>query len=188
MRYLTRWAAGLAESYLARTIPQRWQHVQGTRRQAERIGPGLLPEEEQEMLVAAALLHDIGYSRALVHSGFHPLDGAVFLAESGAPPLLCNLVANHSAATVTARLRGLTAELAVFPDEQSTLRDALWYCDLTTDPCGRQVTFDERIADIRARHGGGSINVRALDNGGLTARAAAMRRICSRLPATRQLS
>lgn len=138
------------------------------------------------MLVAAAVLHDIGYSPSLVHSGFHPLDGAMFLAESKAPARLCSLVANHSAAAVPAKLRGLTAELAVFPDEQSTLRDALWYCDLTTDPRGRQVTFDERIADIRVRHGAGSINVRALDCGGLAARAAAVRRISGRLLTTRQ--
>jgi hypothetical protein len=186
MLYLTRWAAGLARRYLAPTIPQRWEHVQGTGRQAERIGPLLLSQAEQEMLIAAALLHDIGYSRALARSGFHPLDGAVFLTKSGAPAQLCNLVANHSAAAVTARLRGFADELAVFPDEPSTLRDALWYCDLTTDPCGKQVTFDERIADIRVRHGAGSINVRALDCGGLDARMAAVQRTTDRLLAARE--
>ena len=179
--YLIDWAARLAQLHLATTLPQRWEHVLGCRRQAESIAPRVLAGAERQLLVAVALLHDIGYAKTLVRSGFHPLDGAWFLTESGAPPRLCNLVANHSAAAVNARLRGLGSELAAFPDEHSALRDALWFCDMTTDPFGRQVSFDERIADIRARHGLGSVQVRALDAGGLTARAAAFRRTQHRL-------
>lgn len=179
--YLIDWAATVAQRHLATTLPQRWEHVLGCRRQAEWIGAGLLVGTERELLVAAALLHDIGYAKPLVRSGFHPLDGARFLVESGAPPRLCNLVANHSAAAVTARLRGLSGELGLFPDERTALRDALWFCDVTTDPRGREVPFDERIAGIRARHGPDSVQVLALDSGGLAARAAAVRRTHHRL-------
>jgi hypothetical protein len=179
--YLSDWAARVAELYLATTLPQRWAHVLGCRRQAQRIGPRLLARTERELLVAAALLHDVGYAKPLVRSGFHPLDGALFLSGVGVPPRLCNLVAHHSAAAVTAGLRGLGAELGAFSDEHTALRDALWFCDMTTDPSGREVTAEERIADIRLRYGPGSVQVRALDSGGLTARIAAVRRTDQRL-------
>lgn len=182
--YLTGWATRLAQLHLAAALPQRWAHVLGCRRQAERIGPQLLTGIEQELLVAAALLHDIGYGQALVRSGFHPLDGARFLVHAGAPPRLCNLVAQHSAAAVTARLRGLAGELAAFPDERTVLRDAVWFCDMTTDPRGREVSFTARIADLRLRHGPGSVQARALAAGGLEARAAAVRRTVERLRVT----
>lgn len=178
---LTTWAALNAHRYLAEPMPKRWAHVRGTARQAERIGRDLLPADERELLLAAALLHDIGYAKPLARSGFHPLDGAWFLTEAGVPPRVCALVAHHSAAAVTARLRGLSAKLAEFPDERTLLRDTLWYCDLTTDPSGWPTTFDKRIADIRARHGPDSVDVRALDAGGLAERAAAVQRVHQRL-------
>lgn len=182
---LTVWAARTAHHYLADPLPKRWSHVRGAGRQADRVGRELLPADERELLVAAALLHDIGYAKPLVRSGFHPLDGAWFLTEAGVPPRVCALVAHHSAAAATARLRGLSAQLAEFPDERTLLRDALWYVDLTTDPSGRPITFDERIAGIRARHGPDSLNVRALEAGGLVERAAAVGRVSRRLTTTR---
>jgi hypothetical protein len=103
--------------------------------------------------VAAAWLHDIGYAPSLVDSGFHGLDGARFLRTRGAGDRMCGLVANHSAGRAEAELRGLGAALAEFPDEESLARDVLWCCDMTTSPTGRQVTFDERLADIRDRYG-----------------------------------
>ncbi|WP_246243704.1 HD domain-containing protein [Amycolatopsis pithecellobii] len=170
-------ARTLSHRYLARALPQRWAHVQATARVAWRIGSRLLAGEECDLLVAAAILHDIGYARPLVVSGFHPLDGARFLRRSGAPPRLCALVAHHSGAAAVARLRGLADELAEFPDEATTLRDTLWYCDMSVNASGEPVTFEQRIADIRARHGGDSSVVRALDSGGLQARAAAIGRV-----------
>lgn len=93
----------------------------------------------------------------------------------GAAPRLCNLVANHSAAAAVAEILGLGDALAEFPDEATCLRDALWYCDMATSTTGSVTTFQERIADIRARHGRDA-TVRALDAGGLEARAAAFQR------------
>jgi hypothetical protein len=71
----------------------------------------------------------------------------------GAGSRLCGLVANHSGARYEAVLRGLAAELAQFPDEVSLARDGLWYCDMTTSPAGRPVTFGQRQAEIRERYG-----------------------------------
>lgn len=171
----------LSYRHLARALPQRWAHVRATARVARRIGPLLLATYERDLLVAAALLHDIGYARPLVASGFHPLDGARFLHRVNAPMRLCALVANHSGAAAVARLRGFADQLGEFPDEATTLRDALWYCDMSVNASGQSVTLEQRIADIRMRHATDSFVVRALDSGGLQARTAAVQRVRLRL-------
>lgn len=178
---MTGWAWRLARHHLAGELPVRWAHVRGTARQAARIGSRVVSGDELGLLVAAAVLHDIGYARPLLDTGFHPVDGARFLRRMSAPARLCGLVANHSAAAVAARLRGLSDAVAEFPDEETALRDALWYCDMTTGPTGSVMSFEARVADVRARHGPGSLNVRALDSGGHEARVGAVRRTERRL-------
>ena len=64
--------------------------------------------------MAAACWHDLGYAPELVVTGFHPLDGARFLAREGYPARLCALVAHHSAAMFEAEERGLADELAAW--------------------------------------------------------------------------
>jgi hypothetical protein len=118
-----------------------------------------------DVLVSAAWLHDIGYAPDVVETGFHPLDGARYLAGLGAPERVVNLVARHSNAILEAELRGLGALVAVFPDEGGALRDALWYCDLTTSPDGQPVTAPDRIAEIKARYGPGTIVTRFITDG-----------------------
>jgi hypothetical protein len=104
-------------------------------------------------LVCAAWLQDIGYAPALTMTGFHPLDGARFLAAAGVSRRVACLVAHHSFAALEAELRGLAAELAEFDDERGVVRDALWYCDITTSPGGEPVAAPERIAEIKRRYG-----------------------------------
>ncbi|WP_432853579.1 HD domain-containing protein [Amycolatopsis sp. CA-161197] len=180
---LTAWAWGLAQRHLSRELPRRWEHVRGVAKCGRQIGPSLLSADEEELLVAAALVHDIGYAPGLVVTGYHPLDGARFLVAVAAPPRLVNLVAQHSAAAFIAEERGLAADLARYPDERTVLRDALWFCDMRTAPDGRPTDFAERIASIRARHGPGSPLVRALDAGAQAARHDAVRRTELRLGA-----
>ncbi|HEY7595249.1 MAG TPA: HD domain-containing protein [Actinophytocola sp.] len=178
---MTLWAWALAERHLARELPRRWAHVQGVARLGSRVGREILAAVDHDVLVAAALLHDIGYAATLVDTGYHPLDGARFLAGEHHEPHLARLVANHSAARFVAEIRGLGDELSAFPDERTALRDALWYSDMRISPGGEPVTFDERIAEIRVRHGSGSVLVRALDAGALDARWDAVRRTEQRL-------
>jgi hypothetical protein len=178
---LARWGVDGRGAVPRHELPLQWAHVRGVAGRSAHVGHRLLTGTERELLIAAALLHDIGYAPALVESGFHPLDGARFLGRLGGPERLCDLVANHSAAAYAARLRGLEGELAAFPDEVTVLRDALWYCDLSAGPAGEPVGFDERIAGIRARHGPGSASVLALDAGGYEARLGAYRRTELRL-------
>ena len=120
---------------------------------------------KSEALVAAAWLHDVGYAPDVVDTGFHPLDGARYLAVHGVPERVVNLVARHSYAILEAELRGVGRWLAAFPDEGGVLRDSLWYCDLTTSPDGKPVGAEERIAKIKARYGPGDIVTRFITEG-----------------------
>jgi hypothetical protein len=116
--------------------------------------PGqLFNKEEGDLLAAAGILHDIGYSPKIARSGFHPLDGARHLRELDVTNRLVALVAHHSCAYREAELRGLSAELAEWVDEESPLRDALWWADMTTSPDGVVVSFDERVKEIQERYG-----------------------------------
>lgn len=113
----------------------------------------MISESDRNILIGAALLHDIGYAPDLAKTGFHPLDGARFLRYQGAPERLCALVAHHSCAYREAELRGLSAELAEWEDEKTPLRDALWWADMTAGPDGQRMTVHERLAEIAERYG-----------------------------------
>ncbi|MBM7811012.1 metal-dependent phosphohydrolase [Saccharothrix algeriensis] len=52
-----------------------------------------------------------------------------------------------------AKLRGLSTELAEWVDEQTPLRDALWWADMTTGPDGDVTSVHDRIAEIQERYG-----------------------------------
>lgn len=149
------WAFEVAEFKLAEVLPRRWSHAQGAARQAR--GLSSVAGSDVDLLESAAILHDVGYAPDLAHTGFHPLDGANFLHEIGAPPRLVHLVAHHSYASAEAELRGLSSELAEYEDERGSLRDALWYCDLTTDPNGEAVDARERIAKMKQSYGPGHL-------------------------------
>jgi hypothetical protein len=148
---LNDWAFDVAQSKLEHPMPQRWAHVQGVALKARSVR--VVAGPDADLLEAAAVLHDVGYAPDLTRTGFHPLDGAVFLAEAGAPDRLVNLVAHHSYARLEAQMRDLEHELALFEDEQGPVRDALWYCDQTTSPHGDPVTAQARIAEIKHRYG-----------------------------------
>ncbi|GAA0614376.1 HDIG domain-containing protein [Kutzneria viridogrisea] len=148
---LSEWATELARDRLAEPLPRRWAHVQGVAERA-RQAAGLFGDDG-DLLVAAAVLHDVGYSPDLATTRFHPLDGARYLRSIEAPERLVNLVAHHSCAVLEAELRGLPAELAEFEDEKTPLRDALWWADMTTTPDGKQTTITDRVAEIQKRYG-----------------------------------
>lgn len=135
-------------------MPRRWAHVQAVAAEARRITPAL---DDGELLVAAAVLHDIGYAPTLATTKFHPLDGARFLQAQRMPARLCALVARHSCALKEAELRGCGADVAEFPDEETPVRDALWYCDMVTGPDGQRLTVDDRLTEIQSRYGPESI-------------------------------
>ncbi|HSO03553.1 MAG TPA: HD domain-containing protein [Candidatus Limnocylindrales bacterium] len=112
----------------------------------------LFDPEEAELLVAAATLHDIGYSPRIAHTGFHPLDGGVFLRAEGYPDRLARLVANHSLAVLTADEHGIHNLVEQFPREDGLLPDALAYADMHSAPDGQIIPVERRLADITRRH------------------------------------
>lgn len=146
-------ARPMAESVLEEVLPRRWRHVQAVAAKAE--GP-MMAEflENRSVLVAAAWLHDVGYGKGIAMTGLHALDGARWLRAQGLDERVAALVAYHSCAEIEAEERGLADALrAEFVDEASPVRDALWYCDMTTGPDGQDMTVGERLAEIRARYG-----------------------------------
>lgn len=151
-------AEALAE-VLLRDLPERLEHTRGVAERATELGV-TVPPEQRDLLVAAAWLHDIGYSREVKVTGFHPLDGADHLDGQGWPRRLSGLVAHHSGAVFLAPLYGLADRLAGYPDERDALSDALTYADQTVGPHGQRMTLDERMTDMLARHGAQSPNAR----------------------------
>jgi putative nucleotidyltransferase with HDIG domain len=139
-------------------MPQRWRHTVGVARRAEEIA-ATIGDDDADLLVAAAWLHDIGYAEPVKDTGFHPLDGGRYLRRHDWPERLAALVAHHSGACFTAEVRGLS--LAEFPRELSPLSDAVTYADQTIGPDGRSMTVRDRMADMLARHGADSPNAKA---------------------------
>jgi putative nucleotidyltransferase with HDIG domain len=149
-------AKALARLHLAE-LPRRWQHVQGVGHRAEHVAETLGLTDGA--LVAAAWLHDIGYSPSLADTGFHQLDGARFLRRIGASDRLARLVAHHSCAVYEARVRGFEQELLTeFDPEESLTYDALVFCDMITGPDGRDIAIDDRIREVYERYGEGDIS------------------------------
>lgn len=146
---LITWAADLAREHLA-PLGRRWRHVQQVAARAAHVA--VLVPSQKDTLVAAAYLHDVGYSPALVQTGFHPVDGGRFVRQQGHEQL-ARLVAHHTGARTEARLRGLTRALAEFPFEDSELDRLLTFCDLTTGPDGSRVTVADRVDEICQRYG-----------------------------------
>ncbi|MFD0224858.1 HD domain-containing protein [Streptomyces hirsutus] len=150
---LTEWAYKLSESLLSDPLPRRWAHSRGVAERARSLSPIL--GSDAELLEAAAVLHDVGYSPAIAVTGFHPLDGARFLRDQeGTDERVVRLVAHHSCALLEAEERGLRRELeSEFELEHPDLVDALLYCDMTTTPDGTQTTPAERLDEIMQRYG-----------------------------------
>lgn len=155
---MVKWAGAVAEAELSGPLPRRWLHSAGVSRRATELAE--LVEGDTELLISAAVLHDVGYAPRLAITGFHPLDGARFLRDThAADERLVRLVANHSFALVEAEERGLRAVLEKeFPllDDQR-LVDVLVYCDMTTTPDGKATSVDARLAEITGRYGSDSL-------------------------------
>ncbi|MFE2567475.1 HD domain-containing protein [Streptomyces mirabilis] len=172
---LTEWAYSLSESLLSDPLPRRWAHSLGVAKAARSLGAIL--GNDAEVLEAAAVLHDIGYSPAIAVTGFHPLDGARFLRDQeGADERVVRLVAHHSCALLEAEERGLRQELeGEFDLERPDLVDALLYSDMTTTPDGTRTTPAERLDEVVQRYGPDTIVGRFIQRAAPEIHAAAKR-------------
>jgi putative nucleotidyltransferase with HDIG domain len=156
-------ACALAAGLLETSLPDRWAHVVGVAETAVEVAQRL--DVEADPVVAAAWLHDIGYSPGLVETGLHALDGARYLRELGWEHQVTRLVAHHSASRVEAAERGLQDELLQeFPEpEDRTALELLWYCDMTTGPRGERMSVEDRLAEVRQRYGSEAVVTRFVD-------------------------
>ncbi len=144
-------ARRLAEGCLATSHPDRWRHVQGV---AARAAAFSASGGDDDPVVSAAWLHDVGYAGIARVTGLHALDGAVYLAGLGAEPVVVSLVAFHTGAEYEAEERGLARELAALPRPEQGLLDALILADLSVSPTGEPVAVSTRLDEIVARYPG----------------------------------
>ncbi|WP_276970222.1 HD domain-containing protein [Ferrimicrobium acidiphilum] len=141
-------ALGLLEG-----LDTRIGHVERVASQATLVAEAVFADQrDRDLLVSAAWVHDIGYSKKVAITGFHHLDGALYLASIGELRLAC-LVAHHSSGTEEARARGLSDELTAFPFKAGLMSDCLSYCDMSIGPTGKSVGLKDRIADVVDRYG-----------------------------------
>lgn len=131
------------------SLGSRWAHVQAVGFLAQGLKDAGLVEE---VVVAAAWLHDIGYAPNLRVSGFHSLDGARFLRDLGAPNALVALVARHTGAEFEAAQRGLIDDLYTLPTPDPEGLEALTLIDLVVGPDGELTTPADRISEIVSRY------------------------------------
>ena len=141
-------ASKVASEYLS-GLGRRWNHVRGVGLVADALAAaGSIPGD----VAAAAWLHDLGYAEELSTTGFHPLDGAVFLVGEGAPAEVVGLVAYHTGAAFEAEERGLSTELAEMPDAHPDALDVITLLDLVIAPDGTLTDPETRIGEILSRY------------------------------------
>lgn len=129
----------------------RWLHAQGAADAARRVLPCIDPAD-QDLLLAAAWLHEVGHGHPQPPTGFHPLDGAYLLRDAGWPERLVALVAHHSEARYTAAALDLLDALNEFDRERGPVADALVYADMSTAEDGQPVTVHLRLSELRYGH------------------------------------
>lgn len=100
-------------------------------------------------VVAAAWLHDIGYAPQLRRTGFHPLDGALFLMGEDWPERIVRLVAHHSLAALEAPFYGVGHHLGVIEVVTGIDADILVSADLTAGVGDPAPTVEARLEAIR---------------------------------------
>ena len=143
----------LAREYVGQ-MDDRWAHVSTVGRVVQELLVSGMNEVTEDV-VCAAWLHDIGYSPAVVVTGFHPLDGAKFLQSAGAPSAVVALVGHHTGAAYEAEERGLADEWRALPCPDADSLDILTMVDLAIGPSGEPELDVDRIAGILSRYGEG---------------------------------
>jgi hypothetical protein len=139
-------ARALARALLRKGSPERWLHTQGVANRAAELAV-TVSVDDRRVLIAAAWLHDIGYALALQETGFHPLDGALYLQMQGWDGRLAALVGHHSGARFAPAEDAFASVMTEFDFEDGPVSDALTYADLTVDPHGRRMTVPYRIVE-----------------------------------------
>ena len=134
------------------SVADRWQHVLAVARLASQVAPALAGAAPTETLTAAAYLHDIGYAPEIATTGFHPLDGAIYLQGLSAQANVVALVAHHTGAAYEAAERGLSGALAALPAPNPTDLEELNLLDLVIGPSGSPTSPSSRLSEVLKRY------------------------------------
>jgi predicted hydrolase (HD superfamily) len=124
---ITRARSVVAE--VLRDEPALSSHSLRTARKAAELAQRF-PRSRLTDVVAAAWLHDIGYAARLRRTGFHPLDGALYLISQDWPERIVRLVAHHSLAAFEAPFHGVGPHLGVIEPVMGVDADILISADL----------------------------------------------------------
>ena len=114
-----------------------------------------LSAEHAALLGRSALLHDVGYAPTLRRFDYHPLDGALFLAEQGEHPWVVEGVLRHSWA---GRKAGLDSAVRAQYAQRRPVLEADWLvravtvADWRSAGVGGRVSFARRFQDIATRN------------------------------------
>ncbi|MEY3734311.1 MAG: hypothetical protein RL347_1670 [Actinomycetota bacterium] len=111
---------------------------------AQRI-PGSNPAD----VTAAAWLHDIGYASTIRRTGFHPLDGALFLIKEQWPERIVRLVAHHSLAALEAPFYGVGHHMNVIEPVVGLDADIVVAADLAAGAGTPAPSVRERLEALR---------------------------------------
>lgn len=120
-----------------------------------------LSREEQRFIVNAAEYHDIGYSEKIIKTGFHPLDGYLFLKDK-VELSIAGAVLLHSLSEELVKYQSEEVQ-ALFYKEYQFLQlnngiipfyiDILSMADMLINSKGIECTTVERYYDIVKRYG-----------------------------------
>ena len=156
------WLAWLAEVFSA--TPNRFHHLNAVWQRAVEVRGADLPWIDATMadrLELAALLHDVGRALDPDNTEPHGFVGARLLDALGLDDV-APLVAHHSGTRLEAVARGM-ADRDRWVTREPDLLAILTFLDRTTAPTGGRVSLAERRADMVARYGTASLQVRLFD-------------------------
>jgi hypothetical protein len=128
--------------------PELHEHASRTARRAAELAQRI-PGTRATDVMAAAWLHDIGYAAPLKRTGFHPLDGALFLMGEDWPERIVRLVAHHSLAALEAPFYGVGHHLGVIEVVTGIDADILTSADLSAGVGNPVPTAQSRLEAMR---------------------------------------
>ncbi len=105
---------------------------------------------DTEAIVAAAWLHDIGYVPSLRATGYHPIDGALYLMKDNWPDRVISLVAHHSEAKMEAPYYSVAHHLSIIDPVTGPASDILTFADMTSGASGGRVALQARVEQLRS--------------------------------------
>lgn len=128
----------------------RYQHIIGVINLAKKI------EDQVQFhgdLVTASLYHDIGYSKKLACTKFHPIDSAIKAQQDNLNDKIINAILCHTGAEGEAKLiNGNLMQYYENADLNDLLSKFLTYCDTHVNSKGEIVSLDDRLNDIYERY------------------------------------